>query len=75
LLKTLGILRDSFKRRLGMELLPSRGADGPMPVRDDDAIDVLAVVGVLRRKKWFILAIAAAGGQTDDSEVADRGDH
>lgn len=45
-----------------MELLPPRRADGHTPARDDDAIDVLAVFGVLRRKKWFILMIAAAGG-------------
>ena len=38
------------------------GTDGPMPARDDDVIDVFAVVGVLRRRKLSILAIAAVGG-------------
>jgi polysaccharide biosynthesis transport protein len=33
-----------------------------MSVRDDDAIDVLAVAGVLRRRKWFILTVAIVGG-------------
>jgi polysaccharide biosynthesis transport protein len=33
-----------------------------MSARVDDAIDVLAVGGVLRRRVWFILAIAAVGG-------------
>jgi succinoglycan biosynthesis transport protein ExoP len=44
-----------------MELLPPPRPDGQMPGRDDDTIDVLAVAGVLRRRKWFILSIAAAG--------------
>jgi polysaccharide biosynthesis transport protein len=35
---------------------------GPMSARDDDAIDVLAVGGVLRRKVWLVLTIAAVGG-------------
>jgi polysaccharide biosynthesis transport protein len=45
-----------------MELLPPGRADGHMQARADDAIDVLAVFAVLRRKKWFILTIAALGG-------------
>ena len=44
-----------------MELLPAPRPDGQMPGRDDDTIDVLAVVGVLRRRKWFVLSVAAAG--------------
>lgn len=44
-----------------MELLPPPRPDDQVPARDDDTIDVLAVVGVLRRRKWFILSIATAG--------------
>ena len=44
-----------------MELLPPPRPDDQMPARDDDTIDVLAVVGVLRRRKWFILSVATAG--------------
>jgi hypothetical protein len=42
-----------------MELLPRPRADGP--ASDDDAVDVLALFGVLRRRKWFVLTVAAAG--------------
>jgi succinoglycan biosynthesis transport protein ExoP len=48
------------ERRYAMELLPPKAGD-PMSARDDDAIDVLAVFAVLRRRKWFILSVAAAG--------------
>ena len=57
-----GTLRELPKGRLVMELLSSRRADGQIPAGGDDAIDVLAVVGALRRKKWFILTIATVGG-------------
>ena len=45
-----------------MSLLAPLRAEGPTSARDDDVIDVLSVVGVLRRRKWFILTIAAVGG-------------
>jgi polysaccharide biosynthesis transport protein len=44
-----------------MELLPSPRPDGHAPARDDDTVDVLAVFGALRRRKWFILTVGAAG--------------
>jgi succinoglycan biosynthesis transport protein ExoP len=44
-----------------MELLPPPRPDGHAPARDDDTVDVLAVFGVLRRRKWFILTVGAAG--------------
>ena len=43
-----------------MELLPPPPQGGQTPV-GDDAVDVLAVVGVLRRRKWFILTLGVAG--------------
>jgi polysaccharide biosynthesis transport protein len=52
--------RGMADRRYAMELLPAKAGD-PMSARDDDAIDVLAVFAVLRRRKWFILSVAAAG--------------
>jgi polysaccharide biosynthesis transport protein len=44
-----------------MELLPPPRPNGQMPGGDGDAIDVLAVFGVLRRRKWFVLTVATAG--------------
>ena len=46
--------------RFVMELLPPPRQGGQTPA-DDDTVDVLAVLGVLRRRKWFILTVGIAG--------------
>jgi uncharacterized protein involved in exopolysaccharide biosynthesis/Mrp family chromosome partitioning ATPase len=43
-----------------MQLLPPPPPDGSTPA-SDDSIDVLAVFAVLRRRRWLILTVAAAG--------------